>query len=190
MRKDDTHDITQYAVGRRSKEAFRFDLIDKGYQERITNNLEYGALKYNDGKEVPILNENWLTAVNSKDVKFILDTVNHLKDHVLNLLEIIPRLLDAVQKEKSSGEDFKFMDLLIEDDIAHASFNLMILSKFMDNLSYDANYWRPIYQKRVQEIKDAKAKFEGNSTQDEDNTSIPRKGTDDPRNRSSNWTKI
>jgi hypothetical protein len=160
LKKSDTHDIvTPGKIGKRSKRSFRYDLVDKGYQKRITNNLEFGLLKYNGDKEVPIVNENWVKAVDNWDTAFILEALLHLKDHVLELLELVPHVLHIVDEDPNANRAFRIKDLIKakpEDDIAHASFNLMILSRFMDNLGYNAEYWRPIYEKRIEELKAAK----------------------------------
>lgn len=154
--KDDTHSIvTVGLVGKRSKNSWRYDILDTNFDKRRTNNQEFGLYKYND-EEFPLTNDNWKNAVDRRDYRFILEAVQHLQDHVNEIKKIIPLAIYYAQHGLDQNLEDLFKQLL-EDDIAHASFNLEILGRFLDNLGFGAEYWRPIYQKRIEEIKSAKA---------------------------------
>lgn len=126
----DTLDKIEHTGGmKRSSVAPRYDLIHNGFIRRCTNNIEFGEGKYG--------RDNWRAALN--DPKALLDVVNHLQEHVNSIKD------QVIAYTQESGSIPK------EDDIAHAAFNLMILSVFYDRMGLTAEYWRPAYEKRLEE---------------------------------------
>lgn len=149
---DDTHQQVKFSSGaKRSNIAPCYHLIENSFIDRQTNNLEYGWHKHapdNTGVD-PTGDGNWRGAVDRHDVLFLVDTLNHLRKHINRVVEIT--LAGLRTKE---GEDIPDELLnLTEDDIAHASFNLMVISRLWDKWHLDAKFFRSIYQRRLNEWK-------------------------------------
>lgn len=131
----DTH--VHFSGMKRSSVKPRYDLLTRGYLRRITNPVEFGAVKYGEW--------NWRKAVLQWDHDALIDTLNHLQEHVNSIVKITLDLLNDT------------CEFLPEDDIAAASFNLMVISEFWDKLGLDAEAFRARYKDAAEKYRAGKA---------------------------------